>query len=501
MEEKKNYNSDKSKLIAENIWSEEIPAVVDGKTTLVSGFNNIFQSLFNRIKKVRTTFLERNIITGNGLSGGGNLSEDRVLSVEAKDNSIIVEPKGISVNKTDLLSVSNSGILASSKAVKELNDKLESHNAKKSNPHEVTKAQVGLGNVNNWVATSSLTNKSDTKFATASAIKSVNDKLESHNISRNNPHRVTKEQIGLGNVNNWVATSSLTDKSDTKFATASAIKSVNDKLESHNTSRNNPHRVTKEQIGLGNIINYPFSDKYKVLDGDGNKYSLQKSLKMMFDELKEELKEQNLIGEPIMTLCNTLPNNEDFGWCDGSQLKKTAYPRLWKRVERTVNQAVQKARNGELKYGVNYFGWYVGNSNEYFRKPNLNNTGYFMRPSQNRFVGHYEVDSTKKHTHKNSISSNGNHSHKGNTNQSGNHRHTTNFYVDGDDWGHGRVGLVDFNNDGYIKYSTTNIAGNHSHYYETNYLGNHTHSLSIYHEGEDEAKPKNIAVKYYCRIK
>ncbi len=185
MEEKENYNSDKSKLIAEDKWSEEIPAVIEGKTTLVSGLNGIFQSLFNRIKKVRTTFLGRNIKTGNGLSGGGNLSEDRELSVEAKDNSIIIEPEGISVNKTDLLNVSNSEVLASSKAVKELNDKLGTHKAKKSNPHEVTKAQVGLGN----------------------------------------------------------------------------------------------------------IMNYPFSDKYKILDGDGNKYSLQKSLKMMFDELKAEAEE------------------------------------------------------------------------------------------------------------------------------------------------------------------------------------------------------------------
>ncbi len=73
-----------------------------------------------------------------------------------------------------------------------------------------------------------MTDKSDTKFATASAIKSVNDKLESHNIRRDNPHRVTKEQIGLGNVNNWGATSSVTDESNIKFATASAVKKAFD---------------------------------------------------------------------------------------------------------------------------------------------------------------------------------------------------------------------------------------------------------------------------------
>ncbi len=100
-EEKLNYNEDESKLIAKDIWKEEIPAVIEEETTLVSGLNKIFQSLFNRIKKVRTTFLERKILTGNGLSGGGNLSTDRTLSVKRKDTSINVENTVISVNRSN----------------------------------------------------------------------------------------------------------------------------------------------------------------------------------------------------------------------------------------------------------------------------------------------------------------------------------------------------------------------------------------------------------------
>ncbi len=169
-------NSKKDKIFAEEEpWLEDIPAVVDGETSMVQGYNRIFQSLFNRIKNIRSIFLNRKILTGNGLNGGGNLSTDRELSVTAKDSSIVVESNGISVNKTDLLNISNSEVLASSKAVKSVNDKLESHNIRRDNPHRVTKEQIGLGNVNNWGATSSVTDESNIKFATASAVKKAFD--------------------------------------------------------------------------------------------------------------------------------------------------------------------------------------------------------------------------------------------------------------------------------------------------------------------------------------
>ena len=92
-----------------------------------------------------------------------------------------------------------------------------SHTIDYSNPHRVTKEQVGLGNVENI-----------TLIPIA--------QFEEH-LATNNPHRVTKEQIGLGNVENVI------------LVPATAL--------SEHLATNNPHRVTKEQIGLGNVENEP----------------------------------------------------------------------------------------------------------------------------------------------------------------------------------------------------------------------------------------------------
>ena len=85
------------------------------------------------------------------------------------------------------------------------------------NPHKVTKEDVGLGKVINE--------------------KQVDpEQWTSHVKNTNNPHKVTKEDVGLGKVIN--------------------VKSVpKDQWTSHTEDQNNPHKVTKEDVGLGNIEN------------------------------------------------------------------------------------------------------------------------------------------------------------------------------------------------------------------------------------------------------
>lgn len=94
---------------------------------------------------------------------------------------------------------------------------LNAHIQNKNNPHNVTKQQVGLGNVTNVEQAS----KQD-----------FNNHLNNHN----NPHSVTKAQVGLGNVTNVEQASK-------------------QEFNAHTTNRNNPHGVTKSQVGLGNVDN------------------------------------------------------------------------------------------------------------------------------------------------------------------------------------------------------------------------------------------------------
>ena len=90
---------------------------------------------------------------------------------------------------------------------------LNKHTGNKSNPHSVTKSQVGLGNVPNVAtndqtptysdATTLVTLSSGEKISIAFAkIKLAITTLINHLANKSNPHGVTKSQVGLGNVEN-----------------------------------------------------------------------------------------------------------------------------------------------------------------------------------------------------------------------------------------------------------------------------------------------------------
>ena len=82
---------------------------------------------------------------------------------------------------------------------KVIKESLDAHIGNKSNPHSVTKAQVGLGNVQNLapadmpVSTAQATAIADAK---AAGTKAQTD-LNTHANRRDNPHNVTRAQLGL----------------------------------------------------------------------------------------------------------------------------------------------------------------------------------------------------------------------------------------------------------------------------------------------------------------
>jgi len=95
----------------------------------------------------------------------------------------------------------------------ENNKEVFAHTSDKSNPHGVTKSQVGLGNVPN-VATNDQTPtytaaSSNTALASGEKLSVAMGKIAkaissliSHLSNKSNPHSVTKAQVGLGNVDN-----------------------------------------------------------------------------------------------------------------------------------------------------------------------------------------------------------------------------------------------------------------------------------------------------------
>ena len=139
--------------------------------------------------------------------------------------------------------------------VRSLRRDLDEHRADRENPHYVTKAQVGLGSCDN---TADL--DKPVSLAQQAAIQMVQDSVDLHKGDQENPHGVTKEQVNLGNVPN-VATNdqtptytvsqslgALVSGETLSLALGKLAKAVLS-LQEHLANRSNPHGVTAHQAG------------------------------------------------------------------------------------------------------------------------------------------------------------------------------------------------------------------------------------------------------------
>lgn len=104
--------------------------------------------------------------------------------------------------------------------INELTSDLEAHKSNKNNPHSVTKTQVGLDKVDNTSdADKPISIAAETRFST------LDSAIDTHTENESNPHNVTKAQVGLGNADN-TADSAKKVLSATKLTTARKINGV-----------------------------------------------------------------------------------------------------------------------------------------------------------------------------------------------------------------------------------------------------------------------------------
>nr|DAL48582.1 MAG TPA_asm: hypothetical protein [Caudoviricetes sp.] len=120
--------------------------------------------------------------------------------------------------------------------------------------------------------------ESDTAIAIEKAneaAKNANDKANDLQTKLDNHHFVLTNELE----------NTISSDSTTTAPTANAVKIVNDKLDSHTNNHDNPHNITKEQIGLGNNDNTADMDKpvstaqQKAIDDayvNSNKYTDKK---------------------------------------------------------------------------------------------------------------------------------------------------------------------------------------------------------------------------------
>jgi hypothetical protein len=118
-----------------------------------------------------------------------------------------------------------------------------------------------------------------TPFLTKAAItEQAGSLLAAHVNNNSNPHNVTKSQVGLGSVLNYgVATLSEArdGTTNTKYMTPLRTKNAIDVqalaiLNTHASRTNNPHNVTKSQVGLGNVENYSIASWTDMQNGTRN---------------------------------------------------------------------------------------------------------------------------------------------------------------------------------------------------------------------------------------
>ncbi|QTH80269.1 hypothetical protein PA10_00069 [Pseudomonas phage pPa_SNUABM_DT01] len=160
---------------------------------------------------------------------------------------------------------------------------LADHLADKSNPHDVTKAQVGLGLVDNFPTATvgeATTGTANNRFMTPLRVKQLIDataqaNLNLHMADMNNPHQVTKTQVGLGNVQNYaIATQAEAEAgaSAARYMTPVRVREaivaiIGNAFDAHVADKNNPHQTTKAQVGLGNVPNIPVASDSAALSG------------------------------------------------------------------------------------------------------------------------------------------------------------------------------------------------------------------------------------------
>lgn len=120
-------------------------------------------------------------------------------TVQGLANEITDRTNAINSLRTELKTYIDNQISDTGSDVTALETKVNNHIANKSNPHTVTKTQVGLGNVNNTsdadkpVSTAQAAAIADAKAAGTAAQTSIN----SHAGRKDNPHTVTRAQLGL----------------------------------------------------------------------------------------------------------------------------------------------------------------------------------------------------------------------------------------------------------------------------------------------------------------
>lgn len=193
---------------AHDTFNSSLPGIILTGFTLTHNSTNVRATLNNKTKSADgktyegATDLIRDILAATKTTAGVMTAADKTNldnTVQGLANEITNRTNAINALRTELKTYVDDLIADTGSDVTALETKVNNHIANKSNPHTVTKAQVGLGNVNNTsdankpVSTAQAAAIADAKAAGTAAQTSINN----HAGRKDNPHTVTRAQLGL----------------------------------------------------------------------------------------------------------------------------------------------------------------------------------------------------------------------------------------------------------------------------------------------------------------
>lgn len=193
---------------AHDTFNSSLPGIILTGFTLTHNSTNVRATLNNKTKSAEgktyegATDLIRDILAATKTTAGVMTAADKTNldnTVQGLANEITNRTNALNALRTELKTYVDDLIADTGSDVTALETKVNNHIANKSNPHTVTKTQVGLGNVNNTsdadkpVSTAQATAIADAKAAGTTAQTSIN----SHAGRKDNPHTVTRAQLGL----------------------------------------------------------------------------------------------------------------------------------------------------------------------------------------------------------------------------------------------------------------------------------------------------------------
>ena len=313
-----------------NSLPQEIMTVINSVT---QNTNNLGLKYFRWVKNTeegsysRGTDVNVTIPAATKTTAGVMTAADKTNldnTVQGLANEITNRTNAINALRTELKTYVDDLIADTGSDVTALETKVNNHIANKSNPHAVTKIQVGLGNVNNTsdankpVSTAQATAIADAKAAGTAAQTSIN----SHAGRKDNPHVVTRAQLSLATTDQVVFAKTTAPsgffKESSDVRLKSNIKDLNHTLEQicqiptksfEMLGKEDEGTIAQnlEGLGFGKYVEevpvekstVPNPEEFETLEINGEEYVLVKQvkyhkmstlaiegIKLLYDEIK-----------------------------------------------------------------------------------------------------------------------------------------------------------------------------------------------------------------------